>query len=45
MRVVIAEFMDEAAVASLQRRFVTTYDAGLASGAMRCFSRCLRPRR
>ncbi len=30
MRVVIAEFMDQAAVASLQRRFATTYDAGLA---------------
>ena len=30
MRVVIAEFMDEAAVASLQRRFATTYDPQLA---------------
>jgi len=30
MRVVIAEFMHEAAVASLQRRFATTYDPGLA---------------
>ena len=29
MRVLIAEFMDEAAVASLERRFATTYDAGL----------------
>ena len=30
MRVVIAEFMDEVAVASLQCRFSTIYDAGLA---------------
>jgi len=30
MRVLIAEFMDEAAVASLQRCFTTAYDAGLA---------------
>ena len=30
MRVVIAEFMDQAAVATLQRRFTTVYDAGLA---------------
>jgi (S)-sulfolactate dehydrogenase len=30
MRVVIAEFMDEAAVAPLQRRFVATYDASLS---------------
>ncbi len=30
MRIVIAEFMDEVAVASLQRRFTTTYDAALA---------------
>jgi len=30
MRVIIAEFMDEAAVGSLRRRFTTTYDAGLA---------------
>jgi (S)-sulfolactate dehydrogenase len=29
MRVLIAEFMDEAAVGLLQRRFTTTYDAGL----------------
>ncbi|HEV2978942.1 MAG TPA: hydroxyacid dehydrogenase [Casimicrobiaceae bacterium] len=29
MRVLIAEFMDEAAVGSLKRRFATTYDAGL----------------
>jgi (S)-sulfolactate dehydrogenase len=29
MHVLVAEFMDEAAVASLQRRFATTYDAGL----------------
>ncbi len=29
MRVLIAEFMDEAAVGWLQRRFATTYDAGL----------------
>ena len=31
MRIVICEFMDEAAVASLRRRFVTTYDAELAA--------------
>jgi (S)-sulfolactate dehydrogenase len=31
MHVLIAEFMDEAAVASLQRRFVTTYDAELVA--------------
>jgi (S)-sulfolactate dehydrogenase len=30
MRVVIAEFMDELAVAALQRRFTTVYDAELA---------------
>jgi (S)-sulfolactate dehydrogenase len=30
MRVVIAEFMDQVAVATLQRRFTTIYDAGLA---------------
>ena len=30
MRVLIAEFMDEAAVESLRRRFATTYDPGLA---------------
>lgn len=30
VRVLIAEFMDEAAAASLRRRFATTYDAGLA---------------
>ena len=30
MRVLIAEFMEEGAVASLRRRFDTTYDAGLA---------------
>ena len=30
MHVVIAEFMDEAAVATLQRRFTTTYDPTLA---------------
>jgi (S)-sulfolactate dehydrogenase len=30
MRVLIAEFMDDAAVASLKRRFDTSYDAGLA---------------
>lgn len=29
MHVLIAEFMDEAAVVSLRRRFTTTYDAGL----------------
>ena len=29
MRVLIAEFMDEAAVGTLRRRFATTYDAGL----------------
>ena len=29
MRVLIAEFMDQAAVASLRRRFATTFDAGL----------------
>jgi (S)-sulfolactate dehydrogenase len=29
MQIVIAEFMDEAAVASLRRRFATTYDATL----------------
>src|SRR5256886_14812572 len=32
MRVLIAEFMDDAAVASLERRFVTTYDADLVAG-------------
>jgi (S)-sulfolactate dehydrogenase len=31
VRIVISEFMDEAAVASLRRRFVTTYDAELAT--------------
>ncbi|TMI08122.1 MAG: 3-phosphoglycerate dehydrogenase, partial [Betaproteobacteria bacterium] len=31
MHVLIAEFMDEAAVASLQRRFATTYDAELVA--------------
>jgi len=31
MHVLIAEFMDEAAVASLQRRFTTTYDAELVA--------------
>jgi (S)-sulfolactate dehydrogenase len=31
LRVVICEFMDEAAVASLRRRFVTTYDAELSA--------------
>jgi (S)-sulfolactate dehydrogenase len=31
MHVLIAEFMDEAAVASLQRRFITTYDAELVA--------------
>ena len=31
MHVLIAEFMDDAAVASLQRRFVTTYDAELVN--------------
>lgn len=31
MRVLIAEFMAEVAVASLQRRFATTYDPGLAA--------------
>src|SRR5208282_3415728 len=30
MHVLIAEFMADAAVASLQRRFATTYDPGLA---------------
>jgi (S)-sulfolactate dehydrogenase len=30
MQIVVAEFMDETAVASLQRRFAVTYDAALA---------------